>query len=483
MNSRWRCGILAAAALSLNLLYADAPKAGDLTIEPYAFRTESGQVLDAELGRFPVPQNRSNPDSPVVTIAFVRFRSTSDATGPPIFYLVGGPGASGIDDARGNLYSTIEALRAAGDVILIDQRGTGMSTPDLAVHATTGVAVGDALGSAEASAALIDAYQKASSQLSAAGIDLPAYNTNENAEDLDALRIALGIERVRLWAHSYGTHLALAFIRRHEAAVDKVILGGINGPDHRWRLPADADRLFARLNLLLQADPRWAGRIPDLAALVRQVLSRLDEKPVAINVRIASDKTVTVNIGKLDVQVFTALQLGDIDFIRAIPGLFYGMANNNFSTPAAILLALKALEIGPAMRYTMHCASGVSAERLARIDTEKDTALLGDAVNFPFNNSRVCEAWRAGDLGPDFRAPVRSSVPALFVSATLDGRTSLEDAAEVRSGFPNSYSVVLENGSHGRIFSVSPELTRVMLDFLTDKTVSDQTISLPFSFQ
>jgi hypothetical protein len=89
------------------------------------------------------------------------------------------------------------------------------------------------------------------------------------------------------------------------------------------------------------------------------------------------------------------------------------MANNNFSTPAAIMLALKVSEIGPAMRYTMHCTSGVSAARLARIDPEKDTALLGNAVNFPFNDSRICEAWNAGDLGPEFRAPVTSSVPAL----------------------------------------------------------------------
>jgi len=475
--------MLAAAAASLNFLYADAPKAGDLTIEPYAFHTESGRTLDAELGRFTVPQNRSNPDSPVVTIAFVRFRSTSDTPGPPIFYLVGGPGASGIDDARGNLFGTIAALQAASDVIVIDQRGTGMSTPDLNVHAMFGLTPGVPLGSGEAVVALVNAFKKAAGQLSEAGIDLSAYNTNENADDVDALRSALGIERIQVWAHSYGTHLALALVRRHETFVAKIVLGGINGPDHRWRLPGDGDRLFARLNLLVQADPRWAGRIPDLSGLVRQVLSRLDEKPVSISVRVAPDKTATVTLGKQDVQVLTALQLGDIDFIRAIPGLFYGMANNNFSTPAVIILALKASEIGPAMRYTMHCASGVSADRLARIDTEKDTALLGDAVNFPFNDSRVCEAWHAGDLGPEFRAPVTSSIPALFVSATLDGRTSLEDAAEVRAGFPNSYAVMLENGSHGRIFSVSPELTRVMLDFFMDKTVSDQTISLPFSFQ
>jgi pimeloyl-ACP methyl ester carboxylesterase len=482
VNSFWR-GVLAATAATLTLAGADGPKAGDLTIEPYAFRLESGLTVDAELGRLAVPQTRSNPLGPVTTIAFVRFRSTSDTPGAPIFYLAGGPGASGIDDSRGNLSATVAALQTVGDVIVIDQRGTGLSTPDLNVHATFGVAPGDPLSSPSATASLEEALQKASRELLDRGTELSAYNTNESADDLDMLRVALGVDRVRVWAHSYGTHLALAFVRRHEPAVDRIVMGGINGPNHRWRLPADADRLFARLAPLLQADPRWGPRIPDLRGLVSQVLSGLAEHPVSITLALGPDKTTTVTLGKDDVQVLTALQLGDIDFIRAIPALFFGMANNNYSTPAAILLALKASEIGPAVRYTMHCASGVSAERLALIDSQKEGALLGNAINFPFSNPHVCEAWNAGDLGPDFRMPVMSTIPALFVSATLDGRTSLEDAAEVRAGFPNSVAVVLENGSHGRMFSVSPELTRLMLDFFLEKPVVDQTITLPFSFQ
>lgn len=482
MNSYWR-GILAAVAATLTLAGAEGPKAGDLTVEPYTFLTEGGTTVAAELGHLAVPQNRSTPDGPVATIVFVRFRSTSAIPGPPIFYLAGGPGASGIDDARGDLSTTVAALQTAGDVIVIDQRGTGMSTPDLNAHSTFGVAPGEPIASPAAIASLEASLQKAAGDLRDRGIDLSSYNTNESADDLELLRAALGVDRVRIWAHSYGTHLALAFVRRHEASVDRIVMGGVNGPDHRWRLPADADRLFARLGVLVQADPRWGPRIPDLRALVSQVLAGLADRPVSVTVPTGPGTSTIVTLGKEDLQVLTALELGDIDFIRAIPALFFGMANNNFSTPAAILLALKASEIGPAVRYTMHCASGVSAERLALIDTQKDGALLGNAINFPFADPRVCEAWNAGDLGPEFRMPVTSSVPALFVSATLDGRTSLEDAAEVRGGFPNSVAVLLENVSHGRMFSSSPDLTRVMLDFFLGKPVNDQTITLPFSFQ
>lgn len=483
INSFYCRWLLVAAAASIGASAAEMLKAGELNIEPYLFRTESGQSVEAELGRLVVPQNRSDPESALTTIAFVRFRSTSDRPGAPVLYLAGGPGASGIDDARGNLFTTITALQAVGDVLVIDQRGTGMSTPDLNVHASLGVAAGDSLASGQALAALETAFRKASGDLAEAGITLAAYNTNESADDLDSLRATLGIDRVRLWAHSYGTHLALAFIRRHESAVDMVIMGGINGPDHRWRLPSDPERVFSRLNVLLQADSRWAGRIPDLAAFMRQVLSGLADNPVQVPVRVAPDRSVVVTLGKEDIQVLTAVQLGDIDFIRAIPALFFEMANGEYSRPAAMMLGLKGLEIGSAVRYSMHCASGVSVERQAVIDSEKQTALLGNAINFPFDQPRICEAWRTGDLGPEYRTPVRSAVRALFVTATLDGRTSLEDAAEVRTGFPNSTTVVLENSSHGRMFSASPQLTRVMVDFFSGAPVADQTIVLPFSFQ
>jgi hypothetical protein len=37
------------------------------------------------------------------------------------------------------------------------------------------------------------------------GVDLPAYNVVESAQDLDALRRVLGAKTMRLWGSSYGT--------------------------------------------------------------------------------------------------------------------------------------------------------------------------------------------------------------------------------------------------------------------------------------
>src|SRR5262245_27243270 len=57
-------------------------------------------VIAAQLGRFQVPDNRSSSCSRSIELAFVRLPSASRRPGPPILWLSGGPGNSGIDDLK-----------------------------------------------------------------------------------------------------------------------------------------------------------------------------------------------------------------------------------------------------------------------------------------------------------------------------------------------------------------------------------------------
>lgn len=98
-----------------------------LSVEPYTFKSNTGIEVPAELGAFQVPEQRSNPASRKITLRFVRFRSTSANPGPPIVYLAGGPGASGIATAAGPRFPVFQALREVADVIALDQRGVGRS--------------------------------------------------------------------------------------------------------------------------------------------------------------------------------------------------------------------------------------------------------------------------------------------------------------------------------------------------------------------
>ena len=86
-------------------------KAGDLKLKPYTFTNGAGEKTESEFGTLLVPENRSNPQSNLIELAFVRFKSTSKTPGPPIVYLAGGPGGSGIFTATGSRFPLFMALR------------------------------------------------------------------------------------------------------------------------------------------------------------------------------------------------------------------------------------------------------------------------------------------------------------------------------------------------------------------------------------
>ena len=87
-----------------------------MTIHPHFFRSADGQTVDAELGRLIVPQNQSRPDGSSIELAFIRFKSTASRPGPPLVYLAGGPGGSGIATVGGPRFPLFMAMREAGDV-------------------------------------------------------------------------------------------------------------------------------------------------------------------------------------------------------------------------------------------------------------------------------------------------------------------------------------------------------------------------------
>jgi hypothetical protein len=118
--------LVLAAAFSLP---AQSHHAGDLVLEPYSFRTFDGSAHPAELGHLWVRENRGSPSDRLIEIAFVRLRSSAPKPRSPVVFLPGGPGIPGIVMGRvPAYYELFEKLQALSDVILLDQRGIGMSS-------------------------------------------------------------------------------------------------------------------------------------------------------------------------------------------------------------------------------------------------------------------------------------------------------------------------------------------------------------------
>jgi pimeloyl-ACP methyl ester carboxylesterase len=130
-----------------------------------------------------------------------------------------------------------------------------------------------------------------------------------------------------------------------------------------------------------------------------------------------------------------------------------------------------------AMKMMMDLSSGASAERLARIEREAATSLLGNAINFPA--MYLSEAWGAVDLGDAFRRPLTSDVPALLLVGDLDPRTPVDNAREIASTLPHARVVVLENATHQFDLFGDASIRECLGRFLRGEAVTTDRLSLP----
>lgn len=459
---------------------AAATDPGRLSLEPHVFETRDGDRVPAELGRLVVPENRSRPDPSSLELAFVRLPATGASSGPPIVYLAGGPGSSGIDAGRGPRFRLFDALRRTGDILLLDQRGTGLSTPIIPEEcpAERTYPLGRPIE--------LDLYLDLVAELGRAcerfwtdrGVDLSAYHTLESVADLEALRTALGVDQFRLVAISYGTHLALAYLRHHPDRVARAVLAGVEGPDHTVKLPAQFDVQLTRLEALTaRASTRDSEPLRDR---IRSVLERLERDPVTVRVVEVEgpDREKILTVGRREVAEVTMDLLQDPATMIQVPALYRRLEVGDFTDVAGTLLDLRTLAGLEAIPEAMDGASGISEERSARLATQDETMLLGSGLLR--SNIALAQGLGLPDLGPDFRTPVESRVPTLFVSGSLDGRTPTANAREVLRGFPAGQHLIVENGGHGGDLLIgSPDLERAIVEFIAEGETGIERVALP----
>lgn len=445
------------------------------------FETKDGKKTDAFSGFLQVPENRDNPTSRKIAIHYVRFPATGNLSGPPIIYLSGGPGGSGIDTAKApnGRFPLFMALRAFGDVIALDQRGTGRAkdTPECVSGYTTSMTVPQT--DEEVTALHRLAAKECVVFWQKAGIDIAGYTTVQSAHDLNDLRQHFKADKITLWGISYGSHLAFAALKLYPHTIEKVVIASAEGLNQTVKLPAQSDAYFERVQQAINTQTSAAVLYPDIKALIKRVHAQLEAKPLLLKLTqkdggeqdflfqrahlqaLASAMVADPNRSlSLLLKLYRTLDAGSVELLSAI--LKRGYFNDHRIRFEA-------------MPFAMDIASGITDERLKLVETQAKTSLLGLALNFPMPqlNKQVPNL----DLGDAFRMNPQSAVPTLLISGTLDGRTFLEEQKEAVSGLSHLQTLIVKNAGHN-LFMSSPEVTKVILDFLAGRPLSHTTITI-----
>jgi pimeloyl-ACP methyl ester carboxylesterase len=423
--------------------------------------------IPARCGILRVPQDREHPkdgsiELKVAVVPALNRRSTAS----PLFLLAGGPGQSAVQ-VYVALSSAFARINRDHAIVLLDQRGTGNSSPQSCEYPEQWQQPADPMP------ALREATVSCLAKL---GQRVRFYTTSIAVRDLDETRAALGFERIDLYGESYGTRVAELYMRRYPAHVHAVILDGVTYPEQIIGTETAQDGQNA-LNLIMarcREAPDCAAAYPDLQqdldALLRQfgpqkVMVTIDDPNSGLPLEIEFNNKILG--AALRFLSYSAMQAS------LLPALIHEAAHGNLR-PLASQSIMNARQIGDelanGMQYSVICSEDESLFPAANIDraamakTYQGTELV-DGLH------EICKLWPRGPVDPDLHAPLHSSIPTLLLSGEADPVTPPADAERAAVGLTRHRHLILKGEGHGQLAIGC--VPRLIADFL-DNAVPDK---------
>ena len=209
------------AALALLALSSVAPT-NALEMSDCVLKGARGYgTVNAQCGTWIRPEHPDDPSSPTVELPVARIRALRPQPLPDAFTVInGGPGGSSIE-MYADLARAFAPILRERDVLILDQRGTGQSNPLRCPDLEESV---DTYSE--------EAVRSATMQcLEGLAGDPRYYSTSVAVRDLEALRIELGYQQLNGYGVSYGTRVALHYLRRYPGSVRTMIIDGILPPE------------------------------------------------------------------------------------------------------------------------------------------------------------------------------------------------------------------------------------------------------------
>ena len=419
----------------------------------------------ARCGYLVVPENRRKHNGRTIRVAVAIIPASAKAPGAaPLVYLDGGPGGAPIFSAG---LAVSSGLNADRDLILVDQRGTYYSQPQLTcpkLDAFFSRLLGLVYDAASTRKAHVAATTACRAHLAAQGVDLAAYNTTENADDFSDLRRVLGYKQWNVYGVSYGTNLALRLVRADGAGIRSVVLDSTE-PPNLVALPAfwpQAAHGFARLFAACTAQPACRTRYGDLGARFAGLVGKLEAHPATASVTDPATKarvTVTTDGGALANWLvgmsFATPEYKDvplwIDQLAAGKPQRIAASRVSQLTPPGI--------VGFGLTFGVICSEWAPFSTRAQILAEGRRALpgypaavLAEPPQFTYVTDD-CKVWNVPAAPAADRQPVRSTIPTLILSGSFDAVTALPWARAAASTLSHSRVVVFPGVGHGVLYA------------------------------
>jgi pimeloyl-ACP methyl ester carboxylesterase len=363
----------------------------------------------------------------------------------PVFFFAGGPGQSAIDLA-GPVSRMLAKLSNRRDLVFIDQRGTGRSAPLRCAEEPPTRPLADN-ASNEALVARMASCRQALQKLPYG--DLRHFTTWLAAQDVDAVRDRLEVDYVNVVGGSYGTRMALEYMRQFPKAVRRAVIDGVAPPDMVLPASFSTDNQAALDSELAacEREARCRTRYPTLRADWQALLAGLPKAVSVVHPVTGTVERVTITRDSVLGMVRAPLYVPAL--AAALPLAITEAARGRFEPLLGLSTATTGNSRSGAIAEGMHF-SVVCAEDLPSLGQPKDTpgADYGDAFERLY--SQVCADWPRGPVPKAFYdlPPARSAT--LVLSGGADPATPPRHADRVVQALgARARHVVVPQAGHG----------------------------------
>ena len=431
---------------------------GQIPFKPCVLSGEQGlPPLEALCGSLSVAEEQSQPNGRriALNIAWLVADSKNGGTPDPVFFLAGGPGQAATQVA-GQVDMALREVRKQRDIVLIDQRGTGKSNP---------LDCRDAKGrplafdeTQDADEVELRAYVEQCLKSLEGRADPRFYTTGDAIRDLDAVRMALGVDKVNVIGGSYGTRVAQQYAMHYPQHTRSVVLDGVApnrlvvGGEFAQRLDEALGKQDAQCAKLPACKARFDGNSGEnLIARLHALKERLKAAPVEVSYHDPASneskrETLTADtltglvhgvsyapqLSSLLPLVVSEAEQGRYESLMAIAKVWSGQVGD---------------QLNRGMQWSVICAE--DAPRYQPDPNDDKTVLGPDMARMFF---AACRQWPRGQAAVDFTAPFKTALPTLLLSGELDPVTPPIYGDEVVKNLGNARHLVLRGQGHGAMF-------------------------------
>jgi pimeloyl-ACP methyl ester carboxylesterase len=433
---------LAVATLGLAALCGQAAAA---PAQPCRIDGLPHEVLCGAVSR---PLDPARPDATRFDVHYVIVPALARRKLPdPVFLLAGGPGQSAISLAA-QVMPVFARLNNRRDIVFVDQRGTGRSAP-LECDEPRAMPLAEAAATSKQLQRLASCRErlvKLPHVKEAAGLGF--FTTTLAMQDLDAVRQAIGAERINLVGASYGTRAALEYQRLFPQTVRRSVLDGVAPPD--MVLPAsagvDAQAALDALFTACSTEPGCTRQWPALRQAWDGLLASLPRSVSVADPFTGAVESVVMTRDLVLAAVRAPLYVPTLS--AGLPAAITAAAQGHYEPLVALGTAL-ARRSAPGMSTGMHF-SVICAEDMPRLGVAPAAAARDFGLGLAPLYEQACTNWPRGTVPEDFYRIGPAPAPVLLLSGGIDPATPPRHAKRVAEALgAKAKHVVVPNAGHG----------------------------------